>query len=217
MLYETYRPRTWDDFVGQDKAVKIVRRIIERPSFDRGAFWVECSGENNSGVGKSTMAKLIARQLADDFFINEVNGAKLDKAAVKEIERSAGLTTWGTSKPFRAVVVDEAHAISQGAVDALLPFLEALPCHFIIIFTTTRSVDCSLFGDDAGPFASRCFQVRLTNQGLAKPFAQRAKWIAEREGLDGRPIEAYVKLMQSVRNNFRAALQKIEAGEMVVE
>src|SRR5262245_51573981 len=202
MIYETYRPKTWEDIIGQDRAVSQTRRIIDRPGFDRGAFWIECSGENNSGVGKTSLAWVLARTLADDFFIDAVNGAKLDKATVRDIEAAAHLATWG-EKRYRVVIVDEAHAVSQGAIDALLPFLEALPRHFAIIFTTTRSVDRNLFGEDCGPFASRCFQIRLTNQGLARPFAERAKRIAEREGLDGRPIEEYVKLARECKNNLR--------------
>ena len=136
-LYEKYRPRDWSDLVGQDKAVSMVRRILERPGFDRGAFWIECGGENNSGVGKTSLAWLIAGTLADDFFIEPINGARLDKPAVKRIEQSAWLSTWSSVKPCRVWIVDEAHAISAGAVDALLPFLESLPKHSCMIFTTT--------------------------------------------------------------------------------
>jgi replication-associated recombination protein RarA len=214
MIFEKYRPQNWDELAGQEKAVKTVRRIIERPGFDRGAFWIECAGDNNSGVGKTSLAWLIARHFADDFFVTAWNGARLDKAAVHKIEMDSQLSTWG-EKRFRAVIVDESHAISQGAVDALLPFLEALPRHFVIIFTTTRAVDRDLFGDDSGPFASRCFQIRLTNQGICRPMAERVKWIAEQEGLDGKPVETYVKLLQTCKNNMRMALQRVEAGEML--
>ncbi len=215
MLHEKYRPREWGDLVGQDRAVKTVRRIMERPGFQSGAFWIECAGDNCSGTGKSSLAWLIARALADDFFIQPISGSDLTRSALRDIERAAYLTTWAESKPFRVLIVDEAHAIPSSCVDALLKFLEALPTHFVVIFTTTRKVDQGLFGDDCGPFASRCYQIRLTNQGLAEAFAKRAKSIAEQEGLDSKPVSAYVRLVRESRNNLRAVLQRVEAGEML--
>ena len=218
MLYQKYRPATWADLVGQDKAAARVRRIIERQDFDRGVFWIEAAGTNNSGVGKTSLAWIIARQLADDFFITELDGGRCDKRAVEDMERASRLSVWNTDKPFRVWVTNEAHSMTQGAVDALLTFLEALPRHCVVIFTTTRRVDADLFGDhDSGPFSSRCHRITLTNQGLAQAFAGRAKRIAEAEGLDGRPVEAYVKLVKSCNNNMRSVLQRIEAGDMLDE
>ncbi len=214
MLHEKYRPREWADLVGQDKAVAIARRIIERPGFDRGAFFIDCAGSNNSGTGKSSLAWVIAGTLADPFFITEIPGAKMDKAAVAEIERSAHLCSWSADKPFRVWIVNEAHAVTQGAVDLLLTFLESLPRHCVVIFTTTRQPDADLFGTDNGPLYSRCHCIRLTNQGIAEPFARRIKAIAEAEGLDGQPIDKYVALIRQCKNNMRRAIQLIEAGEL---
>jgi len=214
MLYNKYQPRVWADIVGQDKAVKVAKRAIERDGFDRGAFWIECSGANNSGVGKSSLANVIANELAGDFFIIHLSGADCDKKAVKKIEQDGSLTTW-CDKPYRVWIIDEAHAISSGAIDAFLTLLEHLPKHCVIIFTTTRKADEGLFGSDCGAFASRVLPLKLTNQGLAKPFAKRVQEIAKAENLDGRPIKEYIKLIQDCKNNMRLALQRVYAGEMI--
>ena len=55
----------------------------------------------------------------------------------------------------------------------------------------------------------------LAKQGVAPLLAARAREIATAEGLDGQPIEKYLKLVQDERMNFRAVLQRIESGDMV--
>jgi hypothetical protein len=62
---------------------------------------------------------------------------------------------------------------------------------------------------------SHCLRLELARRDLAKPFAERARQIAQSEGLDGLPIERYVRLVQEHRNNLRAVLSAVEAGEML--
>jgi replication-associated recombination protein RarA len=212
-LYEKCRPQTFDGVLGQDKAVRQIQ-LVGKSGYGGKAFWI--SGP--SGVGKTSLARIIARQIADDFCIEEYDSAdKLTAEELRRIDGEIGLYGWG--KGGRAIIVNEAHGLRAPIVRQLLGLLERIPSHVCIVFTTTTD-GLALFEDaqtDASPLLSRCVEVRLTSQGLCKPFAARVKQIAEAEGLDGQPIARYEQLARDTRNNMRRMMMAVESGQMVAD
>lgn len=211
MLYEKYRPSTLDQVIGQDKAVKTIKRLIQSSVGGR-CFWI--SGA--SGTGKTTIARIIASQNADQFYINEFDSADtLTVSAIDNIDQD--MHYFAPGKGGRAFIINEAHGLRKPVIRRLLGILERIPDHVVFIFTTTKEGEAGLFEDqiDSGPLLSRCIRIQLTNQGLAKPFAEYCQRIATAENLNGKPLQSYIKLAAKCKNNCRAMLQEIEAGCMI--
>ena len=75
-LADKYRPKQWAEVVGQDKVVSRLQALVARGSLTGRAYWL--SGQ--SGTGKTTIARLIAAEVADEFFITELDAGPLTVA-----------------------------------------------------------------------------------------------------------------------------------------
>ena len=210
-LYEQYRPQTWGEVVGQGKVLAKIERLRARGLAGR-AYWV--SGQ--SGAGKSTIARLIASDVASEWCVEEVDATDLSAARVRELERQSQCLGLG-KKAGRAYIVNEAHGLNRATVRQLLTVLERIPSHVAWLFTTTCDGQEALFEgiDDAHPLLSRCVELALARRNLAEVFAERVHAIAEAEGLNGRPLADYVRLAKRCRNNMRSMIQTVEAGGML--
>lgn len=211
-LAEKHRPKTLDGIVGQDKAVKLVRLHLERGGFAGRAVYITGA----SGYGKTTLARIIADTLADRDMVAELDSADdLDADTLERWRQSSGLYGWG--KGGRAFIVNEAHGLRAPIIRKLLGWLERLPGHCVVIFTTTNDGESMLFdGIDAKPLVDRCISIRLTNQGTIEPCAELIHRIAQAEGLNGCPdaMKAARRIAMESKS-IRAAIDRIESGALL--
>src|SRR5438067_12192401 len=116
-LADRMRPRTLDEFVGQEHLIapgKPLRAQIERDDIGSMIFW------GPPGTGKTTLAKIIARMTRADFieFSAVLSGIKEIKQAMADAERARQYWTRTT------VFVDEIHRFNKAQQDAFLPHVE---------------------------------------------------------------------------------------------
>lgn len=209
-LADSLRPSTWSEVIGQDAVLARIDLLRYRGLGGRAYFLTGASG-----TGKSTIARLLAGEVADPFNIETVDAGDLTPARIAELERVSQVYGMG-AKNGRAFIVEEVHGLRSAAVRALLVALERVPAHALWTFTTTTDGEDALFEEpDAAPLLSRCVRLRLARQGIADTFARYLQGIASREGLGTPDFDACLRLVRAHRSNLRACLQAIEAGDLL--
>ena len=214
MLADKYRPRTWQEVVGNDRAVQKIADLTVNALDTGEALVLLLTGP--AGVGKSTIARLVANTLGADpaCDVEHVPAGRCTAEKVRAVEAEFAHTTLFGSG-WRVVIVEEVDKISAQAANLWLTLLETMPGRRAVIFTSNAKPD-ELFGGTSSPFVSRCYPVWFSTQGLATadgkpgPGAERIKWIAQQEGIDGRADDYYVGLVRKSKGNLRAAIHRME-------
>ncbi len=129
-LAERMRPRTLEEFIGQEKLLgpgKPLRLQIESDNLSSMLFW------GPPGCGKTTLARVIARLTSSEFisFSAVLSGIKEIKDVMAQAERKAH------SGQRTIVFVDEVHRFNKAQQDAFLPYVEA--GHILFIGATTEN------------------------------------------------------------------------------
>ena len=121
-----------------------------RGSLGGRAFWI--SGP--SGIGKTSMAYLIAGDVCDPDNFIEADAGELTPKGLDDLERMVRCRAIG-DKSGRAVLVNEAHGLRKDSFRKLLIVLELIPGHVTWVFTTTAQGQQALFDDiDSHPLMS---------------------------------------------------------------
>ena len=154
VLARRYRPMTFDEVVGQEPIARTLKRAIEQNRVAHAYLFC-----GTRGVGKTTMARILARALncqegptpepcgkcdicqsvhrGDDIDVLEIDGAS--NTSVDDVRVLRGNAYFRPARArFKIYYIDEVHMLSRNAFNALLKTLEEPPEHVKFIFSTTE-------------------------------------------------------------------------------
>ena len=153
-LYRKWRPKTFDDVVGQEHITTTLKHEVASGKFSHAYLFT-----GSRGTGKTTCSKIIAKAIncrnpvdgnpcnqcdicqgIDDGSILDV--VEIDAASNNGVDSIRQLREEAFFLPavakYRVYILDECHMLSAGAVNALLKILEEPPAHVVFILATTE-------------------------------------------------------------------------------
>jgi putative ATPase len=208
-LAERMRPRTLDEYVGQEHLLapgKPLRLAIESDDATSMIFW------GPPGTGKTTLAKIIARLTQASFieFSAVLSGIKEIKQVMVEAEKAADFGS-------RTILfVDEIHRFNKAQQDAFLPYVERGTIRLIGATTENPSFEI------IAALLSRCrvyTLVGLTEEQIVS-LLRRALTDAER-GLGAAGVEADDEALDTIASyasgDARNALNALEVAAKLAQ
>tara|TARA_Y100000310_G_scaffold167610_2_gene167537 strand:- start:20052 stop:21014 length:963 start_codon:yes stop_codon:yes gene_type:complete len=208
---EKYRPKTFDEVYGQEAIVKRLKSFVEQKNIPHLLF----SGP--AGVGKTTLALIIAKTLFGDIWRQNVletnasdeRGIDVVRQKIKDFARTRSI---GTDIP-KIVYLDECDSLTKEAQQALRRTMEQYS-------RTTRFIlSCNFSSKIIDPIQSRCTVFRfkpLVKEDLVKVI----KHLAEKEGLtiEEKALEAIYDVSQGDVRKAENILQSCSAmGKEITE
>lgn len=164
-LAERMRPHSLDEVIGQDAIIgegKILTEIVKKAEPVNLIFW------GPPGTGKTTLARILAREYQADFV--ELSAVTAHKKDVEEVVERAK-TNWNL-KIRTVLFVDEIHRFNKAQQDAFLPHVES--GLIILIGATTENPSFEVIS----PLLSRSRVVivsPLTREGIIKVLERAIK------------------------------------------
>lgn len=190
-LYRSYRPRSFDDVVGQEHITKILKNQIDSNRLSHAYLFT-----GTRGTGKTSCAKILAKAVncenpSDGNPCNKcasclgidsggiMDVVELDAASNNGVDNVRALRDEAIFSPAqvkkRVYIVDEVHMLSNSAFNALLKILEEPPAHLMFILATTEQSKVP------ATILSRCQRhsfKRIDNTAIA----ERLLYVAKCEG-----------------------------------
>lgn len=132
-----YRPKEFSDMIGQDAIVKTLSNAIKNDKIPQALLF--CGPR---GVGKTSCARILAKQINNLEENFEYNIFELDAASNNSVEDIRSITDQIRIPPqigkYKVYIIDEVHMLSNAAFNAFLKSLEEPPKHVVFILATTE-------------------------------------------------------------------------------